>query len=184
MQQARAEREIAGGSQPTDGRRPADNGSRPAGAGSVARPCRAAGRIGEGGWPVGHGHSAGWLRQLTGRPGAQCQGGDSNGIWTTSQIQKFQTNSICFKLWSIRKVLSVARKNWNKLWLERGWGKEQLFWYKSAQILNELSTKIQRSFYELNFHINSLENLGTLELDEIWLTRSLLHLIARKKINF
>jgi hypothetical protein len=32
----------------------------------------------------------------------------------------------------------------------------------------------------LNFHINSLENLGTLEFDEIWLTSSLLHLIARK----
>jgi hypothetical protein len=32
----------------------------------------------------------------------------------------------------------------------------------------------------LNFHRNSLENLGTLELDEIWLTISLLHLIARK----
>jgi hypothetical protein len=32
----------------------------------------------------------------------------------------------------------------------------------------------------LNFHINSLENLGTLEFDEILLTSSLLHLIARK----
>jgi hypothetical protein len=32
----------------------------------------------------------------------------------------------------------------------------------------------------LNFHRNSLENLGSLEFDEIWLTSSLLHLIARK----
>jgi hypothetical protein len=32
----------------------------------------------------------------------------------------------------------------------------------------------------LNFHINSLKNLGTLKFDEIWLTSSLLHLIARK----
>jgi hypothetical protein len=32
----------------------------------------------------------------------------------------------------------------------------------------------------LNFHRNSLENLGNLEFDEIWLTSSLLHLIARK----
>jgi hypothetical protein len=33
----------------------------------------------------------------------------------------------------------------------------------------------------LNFHRNSLEILRTLEFDEIWLTSSLLHLIARKK---
>jgi hypothetical protein len=32
----------------------------------------------------------------------------------------------------------------------------------------------------LNFNGNSLENLGTLEFDEIWLAISLLHLIARK----
>jgi hypothetical protein len=32
----------------------------------------------------------------------------------------------------------------------------------------------------LNFNRNSLEILGTLEIDEIWLTHSLLHLIARK----
>jgi hypothetical protein len=61
MQQARAEREIAGGSQPTDGRRPTDNGSRPAGAGSVARPCRAAVRTGEG------------EGGLTGGPWPQCR---------------------------------------------------------------------------------------------------------------
>jgi hypothetical protein len=32
----------------------------------------------------------------------------------------------------------------------------------------------------LNFNRNSQEILGTLEFDEIWLTSSLLHLIARK----
>jgi hypothetical protein len=32
----------------------------------------------------------------------------------------------------------------------------------------------------LNFNRNSLENLGTLEFGEIWLTSSLLHLITRK----
>jgi hypothetical protein len=32
----------------------------------------------------------------------------------------------------------------------------------------------------LNFNKNSLENLGTLEFDEIWLTSSMLNLIARK----
>jgi hypothetical protein len=32
----------------------------------------------------------------------------------------------------------------------------------------------------LNFHRNSLENPVTLEFDEIWLTGSLLHLIASK----
>jgi hypothetical protein len=34
----------------------------------------------------------------------------------------------------------------------------------------------------LDFKENSLEFLGTLEFDEIWLTSSLLHLIARKNI--
>jgi hypothetical protein len=33
----------------------------------------------------------------------------------------------------------------------------------------------------LNFKEKSLENLGTLEFDEIWLASSLLHLIIRKK---
>jgi hypothetical protein len=42
--------------------------------------------------------------------------------------------------------------------------------------------KIQRSFYGLDFRENSLEFLRTLEFDEIWLTISLLHLIARKNI--
>jgi hypothetical protein len=42
--------------------------------------------------------------------------------------------------------------------------------------------KIQRSFYGLDFKENSPEFLGTLEFDEIWLTSSLLHLIARKNI--
>jgi hypothetical protein len=37
-----------------------------------------------------------------------------------------------------------------------------------------------REFFELNFHRNSLENLGTLEFDEIWSTSSLLHLIEGK----
>jgi hypothetical protein len=32
----------------------------------------------------------------------------------------------------------------------------------------------------LNFNINSLEILGTLEFDEIWLASSVLHFIARK----
>jgi hypothetical protein len=32
----------------------------------------------------------------------------------------------------------------------------------------------------LNFNRNSLEILGTLDFDEIWLPSSLLHLIARK----
>jgi hypothetical protein len=32
----------------------------------------------------------------------------------------------------------------------------------------------------LNFNINSLEILGTLEFDKIWLASSLLHLIGRK----
>jgi hypothetical protein len=32
----------------------------------------------------------------------------------------------------------------------------------------------------LNFHRNSLENLGTLEFDAIWFTSSLIHLIAWK----
>jgi hypothetical protein len=32
----------------------------------------------------------------------------------------------------------------------------------------------------LNLHRNSLENLGTLEFDEIWSTSSLLHLVSRK----
>jgi hypothetical protein len=35
-------------------------------------------------------------------------------------------------------------------------------------------------FYELNFDRNSLKISRTLEFDEIWLARSLLHLIARK----
>jgi hypothetical protein len=35
----------------------------------------------------------------------------------------------------------------------------------------------------LNFNENSLENFGTLEFDEIWITSSLSHLIARKN-NF
>jgi hypothetical protein len=45
-----------------------------------------------------------------------------------------------------------------------------------------MSMKIQRSFYGLDFRENSLKFLGTLEFDEIWLTSSLLHLIARKNI--
>jgi hypothetical protein len=32
----------------------------------------------------------------------------------------------------------------------------------------------------LNFHGNPLENLGTLEFDEIWVASSLLHLIVSK----
>jgi hypothetical protein len=42
--------------------------------------------------------------------------------------------------------------------------------------------KIQRSFYGLGLKENSLEFLRTLEFDEIWLTSSLLHIIARKNI--
>jgi hypothetical protein len=52
--------------------------------------------------------------------------------------------------------------------------------YKLPQIPNGFGTKIQRCFYELNFNGNSVENLGTLEFDKIWLERSLLHLIASK----
>jgi hypothetical protein len=40
--------------------------------------------------------------------------------------------------------------------------------------------KIQSSFYELKLKKNSLEILGTLDLNEIWLASSWLHLIARK----
>jgi hypothetical protein len=36
------------------------------------------------------------------------------------------------------------------------------------------------NFYELKFTRNSQENLGTLNLDEIWPASSWLHLIARK----
>jgi hypothetical protein len=42
------ERDRGGGSRPTGGWCPTGSGPRPAGAGGVARPCRAAGRIGEG----------------------------------------------------------------------------------------------------------------------------------------
>jgi hypothetical protein len=48
----------------------------------------------------------------------------------------------------------------------------------SKSIVNENS----ENFYGLDFKENSLEFLGTLEFDEIWLKSSLLHLIARKDI--
>jgi hypothetical protein len=40
--------------------------------------------------------------------------------------------------------------------------------------------KIQRILYELKTRKNSLDKLGTLEFDKIWLTSSLLHLIAKE----
>jgi hypothetical protein len=40
--------------------------------------------------------------------------------------------------------------------------------------------KIQRILYELKTRKNSLDKLGTLEFDKIWLTSSLLHLNAKE----
>jgi hypothetical protein len=40
--------------------------------------------------------------------------------------------------------------------------------------------KIQRSLYESKTRNNSLDKLETLEFDDIWLTSSLLHLIAKE----
>jgi hypothetical protein len=44
----------------------------------------------------------------------------------------------------------------------------------------DFKLKIQRSLYELKSRRNSRDKLGTLEFDEIWLTSSLLHLIAKE----
>jgi hypothetical protein len=44
----------------------------------------------------------------------------------------------------------------------------------------DFKLKIQRSLYELKSRRNSRDKLGTLECDEIWLTSSLLHLIAKE----
>jgi hypothetical protein len=43
-----------------------------------------------------------------------------------------------------------------------------------------LGIKIQRNLYESKTWKNSLDKLGTLGFDEIWLTSSLLHLIAKE----
>jgi hypothetical protein len=64
--------------------------------------------------------------------------------------------------------------------MESLWDEEQCCLYKLPQIPNGFWNKIERSFYELNFHRNWLEIVGTLEFDEIWLTSSLWQLIARK----
>jgi hypothetical protein len=40
--------------------------------------------------------------------------------------------------------------------------------------------KIHRILYESKTRKNSLDKLGTLEFDDIWLTSSLLHLIAKE----
>jgi hypothetical protein len=64
--------------------------------------------------------------------------------------------------------------------MERVWDEEQLCLERLPQIVGGFRTKIQRSLYELSFNRNSLENLGTLEFDEIWPTKSLLYLVSRK----
>jgi hypothetical protein len=73
-----------------------------------------------------------------------------------------------------------APKIGNKIWLERAWDEEQLWFRNVPQILKGSCTKIQRILCALNSHRNSLEILGTLEFDEIWLASSLLHLVSRK----
>jgi hypothetical protein len=69
---------------------------------------------------------------------------------------------------------SRAPKILNKIWMERSWDKKLL------QIRNEIWTKNQRTSMSLNSLGNSLENLGTFDVDEIWPASALLHLIARK----
>jgi hypothetical protein len=44
----------------------------------------------------------------------------------------------------------------------------------------DFNLKIQRSLYELKSRKISPDKLGTLEFDEIWLTSSLLHLVAKE----
>jgi hypothetical protein len=86
-----------------------------------------------------------------------------------------QVQTIWIKQWDYQ-----APKIPGSIQLESSWDGERLCLKKLPQILNGFWTKIQRIFYELNFNRNSLENLETLEFDEIWSTSSMLHLIARK----
>jgi hypothetical protein len=44
----------------------------------------------------------------------------------------------------------------------------------------DFNLKIQRSLYELKSRKISPDKLGTLKFDEIWLTSSLLHLVAKE----
>jgi hypothetical protein len=126
-----------------------------------------AGQCGEGCWHVG--------------PASTVPGRGLNSVQTDSKILiGLKIDSKPSKLWLAQKVPSLAPKIGNKISLERIWDNEQLFSDMFPQIRNRYWTKIQGSFYELNFNRNSLKILRTLEFDEIWLEISLLHLIARK----
>jgi hypothetical protein len=101
-------------------------------------------------WPVGLGSTV---------PG----GAIPNSVWTEQKFKRVQTN---FKL--LQTILNPNRtfpisKIWNKIKFERIWDKEQLSSQRFPQIQNGYWTKIQRSFYDLNFNRNSLEILETLE---------------------
>jgi hypothetical protein len=78
-------------------------------------------------------------------------------------------------------VYSLAPKIPNKIWMERYWDRKQPSLYKLLLIRNEIWTKNQRTYMSWNLLENSLQNLGTLDFDEIWPASSWLHLIARKK---
>jgi hypothetical protein len=76
-------------------------------------------------------------------PGPQWWAAGSNGL----NRSQFKTNSNVFKFWLIRKVPSIARKNWNKIWFWRSQSDEQLSPSKLLQIQNGFGGKIQGNLY-------------------------------------
>jgi hypothetical protein len=127
-----------------------------------------------------------WVRhgaaQWGGRRGVDRWGrqhSEPDSVFKPNQIY-FERIQICPKFWLIQNVPSLALKISNKIWIERAFDKEQLSLYKFLQIRNRIWTKIQRAPMSWNSLENSLENLGTLDMDEILPASSWLHLIARK----
>jgi hypothetical protein len=116
-----------------------------------------------------------WARQHSaGQPGFKS---DSNRIQLFKTVQ---TDLKLTKLWLTQKCFLVLQK-WE---IKYGWKELEMrnnFVYKRfPRIWNRYWTKIQKSFYDLNFNRNSLEILRTLEFDKIWPTSSSLFLVSRK----
>jgi hypothetical protein len=147
----------------------------------AARQWRAAGsaRRGRRGWQVGRDATGGlvvsdWVWRGAARWGGRCgadrwgrQHSAPDSVFKPNQIY-FKRIQICSKFWLIKQVSSLVQKIPNKIWID--------FVIVWIQIQKEIWTKIQRA----TMSWNSLENLETLDLDEIWPASSWLHIIARK----
>jgi hypothetical protein len=92
----------------------------------------------------------------------------------------FKRIQICPKLWPIQKVPSLLQK----LEIEYGWKEVEITnsipYRNSPRFEMEFELKIRELLMSWNSLENSLENLGTLDFDEIWPASSWLHVIARK----